>query len=78
MRATKCLEQGTQKRLLKKLFVMQSVMDGEWKSAGAMPGEKFIAQIMTRNAGVGILHYQYLEYASQPLKSRQANSTSGR
>jgi hypothetical protein len=53
MRFTECLEQGTQKSLSKKLFVMQSGMGGGWKSVEVMFGGKFIAQIMTRIAGVG-------------------------
>jgi hypothetical protein len=53
MSVIKCQEKDIQKRWSKKLFVMQKIMDGEWKSAVAMPGVEFTAQIMTRTVGVG-------------------------
>jgi hypothetical protein len=43
-----CQEKNIQRRQLKKLFVTQKPMVGELKSAVAMPGVEFTAQIMTR------------------------------
>lgn len=34
-------------------FDMQSIMDGVWKLAVVTPGAEFIAQTMTKTAGVG-------------------------
>jgi len=53
MSASKCQEKDIQKRRSKKLFVMQKIMDGVWKSAVAMPGAEFTAQIMTKIVGAG-------------------------
>jgi hypothetical protein len=53
MSALKCQEKDIQKRRSKKLFVMQKIMDGMWKSGVAMPGAEFTAQIMTKTVGAG-------------------------
>ena len=53
MSVIKCQEKDIQKRRSKKLFATQKIMDGVWKSAVAMPGVEFTAQIMTRTVGVG-------------------------
>ena len=53
MSVIKCQEKDIQKRRSKKLFATQKLMDGVWKSAVAMPGVEFTAQIMTKTVAVG-------------------------